>query len=75
MEIALLKAGDFFGEMAMLDSQPRSATVTCLTALPSVYARSTHFYEPAASRRHPDRLLLDYLRVSQTSPGCLEAGI
>ena len=32
VEIALLKAGDFFGEMAMLDSQPRSATVTCLTA-------------------------------------------
>jgi signal transduction histidine kinase len=31
VEIALLKAGDFFGEMAMLDSQPRSATVACLT--------------------------------------------
>jgi signal transduction histidine kinase len=31
VDIALLKSGDFFGEMAMLDSKPRSATVACLT--------------------------------------------
>ena len=31
VDIALLKAGDFFGEMAMLDGKPRSATVACLT--------------------------------------------
>jgi signal transduction histidine kinase len=32
LELATLAAGDFFGELALLDSQPRSATVVCLTA-------------------------------------------
>lgn len=32
VDIAMLKAGDLFGEMAMLDSKPRSATVACLTS-------------------------------------------
>lgn len=31
VDIALLEKGDFFGEMSMLDSQPRSATVACIT--------------------------------------------
>jgi signal transduction histidine kinase len=31
VEIASLQTGDFFGEMAMLDNKPRSATVACLT--------------------------------------------
>lgn len=31
VDMAVLKPGDFFGEMALLDSQPRSATTMCLT--------------------------------------------
>ncbi|MEM7030419.1 MAG: cyclic nucleotide-binding domain-containing protein [Chloroflexota bacterium] len=31
VEIAILQSGDFFGEMSLLDSQPRSATVSCIT--------------------------------------------
>lgn len=31
VDIAVLKSGDFFGEMSMLDGEPRSATVACLT--------------------------------------------
>ena len=30
VDIAAFKSGDFFGEMAMFDNQPRSATVMCL---------------------------------------------
>ncbi|MCB0214348.1 MAG: cyclic nucleotide-binding domain-containing protein [Anaerolineae bacterium] len=32
LELARLTTGDFFGELALLDSRPRSATVVCVTA-------------------------------------------
>ncbi len=32
VDIAALQSGEFFGEMAMFDNQPRSATVDCITA-------------------------------------------
>ncbi|MCB0194170.1 MAG: cyclic nucleotide-binding domain-containing protein [Anaerolineae bacterium] len=31
LELTQMDAGDFFGELALLDSRPRSATVVCLT--------------------------------------------
>ena len=39
-----LRPGDFFGEMSLLDGEPRSATVTALTDLRLLVIDSTHFW-------------------------------
>ena len=40
-----LRPGDFFGEMSLLDGEPRSATVTALTALRLLVVDRLHFWQ------------------------------
>lgn len=49
--LALLKAGDFFGEMALLDDQPRSATVSALGPTQCLFLSRTSFV--AVLEQHP----------------------
>jgi CRP-like cAMP-binding protein len=39
-----LRPGDFFGEMSLLDGEPRSATVTTTTAVRLLVVDRTHFW-------------------------------
>src|SRR4051812_47052088 len=41
--VATLHAGDYFGEMSLLDEQPRSATVTATTPLRTLTLASFNF--------------------------------
>jgi CRP-like cAMP-binding protein len=41
---APLRPGDFFGEMSLLDGEPRSATVTAVTDLRLVVVDRSHFW-------------------------------
>ena len=50
-KVATLKAGDFFGEMALIDHAPRSATVTCETHTKIFLLLTEHF--DAALRENP----------------------
>ena len=45
-----LQAGDFFGEMALLEGEPRSASVTALTESELVVARARGLLRPARAR-------------------------
>lgn len=40
----MLTPGDFFGEMSLLDGEPRSATVTAITALRLLVVERSHFW-------------------------------
>ena len=39
-----LRPGDFFGEMSLLDGEPRSATVTAMTDLRLLVVDRSHFW-------------------------------
>jgi CRP/FNR family transcriptional regulator, cyclic AMP receptor protein len=39
-----LQAGDFFGEMSLIDGEPRSATITALTDVRLLVVDRTHFW-------------------------------
>ena len=39
-----LHTGDFFGEMSLIDGEPRSATVTALTDVRLLVVNRTHFW-------------------------------
>jgi CRP/FNR family transcriptional regulator, cyclic AMP receptor protein len=39
-----LRPGDFFGEMSLLDGEPRSATVTATTAVRMLVVDRAHFW-------------------------------
>jgi CRP/FNR family transcriptional regulator, cyclic AMP receptor protein len=39
-----LQAGDFFGEMSLVDGEPRSATITALTDVRLLVVDRTHFW-------------------------------
>lgn len=45
VEIAVLGAGDFVGEMSLLDGGPRTATVTALTAISTLILQSHEFWQ------------------------------
>lgn len=49
-EIAVLKEGEFVGEMALLDQQPRSATATAADDSVLLQIRGEDFYDLMASR-------------------------
>lgn len=49
--IASLKRGDFLGEMAILDNEPRSADAICLSECQLLKIEQSGFYELMASRR------------------------
>lgn len=42
-DLAVMKKGDFFGEMAMLSGQPRSATARALSAVEALEIKRTDF--------------------------------
>jgi CRP-like cAMP-binding protein len=42
-EVATLKAGDYFGEMALLDGEPRSASVTAVEPTKVLEVRNSQF--------------------------------
>jgi CRP/FNR family transcriptional regulator, cyclic AMP receptor protein len=44
-QIATAGPGEYFGEMSLLDGEPRSATVTAITDLTTFSIPSWHFYE------------------------------
>ena len=45
LELAVLQAGDFFGEYALLDNKPRSASVSCLTRCEFLVIRRQQFHD------------------------------
>jgi len=45
VELAKLSSGDFFGEMALLDGQPRSASIGCLSACQLLLLGRQHFLQ------------------------------
>ena len=44
-EVATAGPGEYFGEMSLLDGEPRSATVSAVTDLTTFSIPSWHFYE------------------------------
>ncbi len=54
-QLAALVEGDFFGEMSLLDGEPRSATVKSVTPSRLLTIRRDDFLE--ALRKHPDLAL------------------
>ena len=66
-EIALLDSGDFFGEMSLIDSSPRSATCVALEEATLLYIRrSTVFtfcFERPDALREMMRVLVRRLRI------------
>jgi CRP-like cAMP-binding protein len=51
-KLAEFKDGDFFGEMALVDGAPRSATITCETTARLFILRKEHFL--AARKESPE---------------------
>ena len=52
--VGQLKAGDYFGEMSLIDGKPRSATVTATTELKSLVIPSWSFNQMLDS--HPEMM-------------------
>jgi CRP-like cAMP-binding protein len=63
--IAQLGPGEFFGEIALFDPGPRSATVTTTSEMTSVEL-ATEF--PGGSRRQPSHLVADVGSAREASP-------
>lgn len=60
-ELVKLKEEDFFGEMAMLDQEPRSATVTALSSLTALKITRLDFFEIMADRPEIARAIFEVL--------------
>ena len=66
-----LKPGDFFGEMSLLDGEPRSATIVATTDLRLLIVDRSHFWRlldetPELVRRILSILSLRVRRLEQT---------
>jgi CRP-like cAMP-binding protein len=72
-----LRPGDFFGEMSLLDGEPRSATVTALTDLRVLVVDRLHFWQllsesPDLVRRILVTLSRRVRRLEQTANAMLQ---
>jgi CRP-like cAMP-binding protein len=67
--VATLGPGDHFGELSLLDQQPRSASVTCETEMTLLLLRQRHFQKLLQATPNMTRKLLktmsDRLRESE----------
>lgn len=63
VDLKVMKTGDFIGEFAMLDNQPRSASVSCLTACSFFVLNREHFLELLLSS---DRKMLNRVFITLT---------
>jgi CRP-like cAMP-binding protein len=57
-ELAVLERKDFFGEMCMLETLPRAATVEALTACQFVIVKSSAFYRLYQARPDQHAILI-----------------
>ena len=76
---AELQPGDFFGEMSLLDGEPRSATIVATTPLRLLIVDRAHFWRvldetPDLSRRMLTTLSRRVRRLEQTIDAILRGG-
>jgi CRP/FNR family cyclic AMP-dependent transcriptional regulator len=58
-----LNAGDCFGEMALMDTMPRSATVYALQDCQAIEITTQQFYE--VYNKYPDQFILMYMNMGR----------
>jgi CRP-like cAMP-binding protein len=76
---AELQPGEFFGEMSLLDGEPRSATIVATTSLRLLVVDRSHFWRvldetPDLSRRMLTILSRRVRRLEQTIDAILRGG-
>jgi CRP/FNR family transcriptional regulator/CRP/FNR family cyclic AMP-dependent transcriptional regulator len=67
LTLAVMNAGDFFGDMSLLDGKPRSASASAVTDSSLIILDRDHFTELV--RKRPDAALAVLARVTQRLRG------